>query len=65
MPKHEVRCRSCTSEPAIPDVVTRDGPVLYTRGNRSSNGLGLIPSGRGICLGWSSSSQMQWTRLEF
>jgi hypothetical protein len=31
-----VRCRSCTSEPAIPDVVTRDGPELYNRGNRSS-----------------------------
>jgi|SRR4029077_8322710 hypothetical protein len=26
------RCRSCTSEPGIPDVVTRDGPELYTRG---------------------------------
>ena len=32
MPKHGVRCRSCTSQPAIPDVVTRDGLRLYNRG---------------------------------
>ena len=31
-----VRCRSCTSQPAISDVVTRDGPELYNRGDRSS-----------------------------
>ena len=36
MPKHGVRCRFCTSQPAIPDVVTRDGPALYNRGDRSS-----------------------------
>ena len=42
MPKHEVRCRSCTSEPAIPDVVTRDGRIRYTRGNRLSNGVAVI-----------------------
>jgi len=36
VPKHGVRYRSCTSEPAIPCVVTRDGPELYDRGNRSS-----------------------------
>ena len=32
------RCRSCTSEPAIPCVVTRDGLELYARGDRSSTG---------------------------
>jgi hypothetical protein len=32
VPKHRVRCRSSTSEPAIPDVVTRDSALLYTRG---------------------------------
>jgi hypothetical protein len=32
VPKHGVRYRSCTSEPAIPCVVTRDGPELYNRG---------------------------------
>ena len=31
-----VRYRSCTSQPAIPDVVTRDGQALYNRGNHSS-----------------------------
>jgi hypothetical protein len=34
VPKHGVRCRSCTSQPAIPDVVTRDGPALYNRRDR-------------------------------
>jgi len=32
MRRSTVRCRSCTPKPAIPDVVTRDGPELYTRG---------------------------------
>jgi CheY-like chemotaxis protein len=32
VPKHGVRCRSCTSQPAIPDVVTRDAPNFTTAG---------------------------------
>jgi hypothetical protein len=31
-----VRCRSYTSQPAISEVVTRDGPKLYNRGDHSS-----------------------------
>ena len=31
-----VRCRYCASQPAISEVVTRDGPALYNRGDRSS-----------------------------
>jgi Response regulator receiver domain len=37
-----VRCRYYTSEPAIPCVVTRDGPELYTRRERSSNFIDLV-----------------------
>jgi len=36
------RCRSCTSEPAIPCVVTRDGLELYARGYRSSTSFGSM-----------------------
>ena len=44
MPKHGVRCRSCTSQPAISDVVTRDSTALYNRGDRSSmNAFGAVP----------------------
>jgi hypothetical protein len=53
VPKHGVRCRSCTSQPAIPDVVPRDGPELYNRGNRSSMtafGAVLRGAGRGFCV---------------
>jgi len=32
MRRSTVRCRSCASKPAILDVVTRDGPELYTCG---------------------------------
>src|SRR6267143_359398 len=32
-----------SSQPAIPCVVTRDGPELYTRGDRSSNFIGPVP----------------------
>jgi len=37
VPKHWVRCRSCTSEPAIPCVVTRDSAVLYIGGAHTAN----------------------------
>ena len=36
-----------SSQPAIPCVVTRDGPELYTRGDRSSNFIGPVPRSPG------------------
>jgi hypothetical protein len=41
------RCRSCTSEPAIPCVVTRDGLEFYARGYRSSTSFGSM-AGTGL-----------------
>src|SRR5205807_7260129 len=41
-----VRCRYCTSEPAIPCVVTRDGRELYIRGDRSS--MDLVTASRAL-----------------
>jgi hypothetical protein len=55
VPKHGVRCRSCTSQPAISEVVTRDGLELYNHGYRSSMtafGAVLRGTGRGTLRGW-------------
>jgi len=55
VPKHGVRCRSCTSQPAISEVVTRDGFELYNRGYRSSMpafGAVLRDTGHGTLRGW-------------
>jgi len=41
VPKHRCAAGITPRKPAIPYVVTRDGPELYTRGEPSSNFIGL------------------------
>ncbi len=58
MPKHEERCRPCTSEPAIPYVVAWADRILRRR-ETEVNGFGLVEVGWGrvgavylIQIGW-------------